>query len=224
MEKKLWLLLILAFGNIPSLYAARGERKALEVSPYYLQLKSEVELLKSYWYAWEGTKNKVMASLVYRAWGAAPRIEENIESFQENLDKASNEQEMYKVFRESWPSAKYALSQSALTVLVVGTLGAVWGERERRSILNHINRALVQNKTGYDFAKLPLDEAMVVLAAYKKDAYMMRKLKPFVRHFLEKPEVLQALAQLYFFKSSWWRRSTLGYSPENVEKLKAMLE
>ena len=50
----------------------------------------------------------------------------------------------------------------------------------------------------YAFLNLPIDEAIMVLAAYQKNTQLMRFLVPRVQSFLNRPGVWDALTHLYF--------------------------
>lgn len=108
-----------------------------------------------------------------------------------------------------------------ITAYRVGILGgalagAVAGagktEIQRRYTIWRINAAL--NTTAYDFMALPTNEAVMVMAAYKRNLPVMHTVMPYVAKFLKKRGVWHALAQLYFGAST----------AEHVNRLKEALE
>ncbi len=233
MKKHICFVLLFFLIGMRTVHAARGERKALEVNPTYVAFKNEVETLRSFRYALQGARSTASFFLYLQMLGAGPKIIQAIKPMldaqrafwqdRENETKAEQAKEEQEKFIE------LVFSETYPPIVGGAIFGAVRSELYRRYIFSVINHVFTQYTTGYNFRKLPIDEAIMVMAAYKKNAFMMRKLKPFMHHFLEKQGVWEVLAQLYFRKDSWWRPMIAdlyfaSVTPQEVEKLKAMLE
>lgn len=194
------LLLIAAFGGMQAAELAKD--------PRYAKIKHAVDLLRENIYA-PIAKNALSGAVLGASTAsgglmlAGPEKRAKVEEWYLNRE--------FYLPHENTDIAAYRIG------IVGGALaGAVAGagkaELQRRYTIWRINTIL--RTTAYDFMKLPINEAIMVYAAYKHDLPAMHTALPQVQRFLKKRNVWQALAQLYFGAST----------PEHVSRLKEALE
>ncbi len=231
MKKQHYSIIFLSFMIGMTVYGVPKRKLSLETYPEYIRLKKEVENLKSFRYAWHGVKTVVIPLVGTQLVVIAPQLwpvaesgwlfmNKKIDFMNEKEDEAKKIKLTHELeaadnaYREEINKAVPLLTNHIRVGLLGATLGAAGGEAYRRYRVGKINRALAYYKTGYTFMKLPIDEAIMVLAAYQKQIYIIRKLQPFMAHFINQSGVWEALTHLYFGV----------VTPENIVKLKEYME
>ncbi len=192
MKKQIYclFLLFLIFG----LNAQGAAMQALETDPAYMKATENVVLLReNFGYAHQGAEQG--AQYVSRA-GAAM------------IGGA--------IFFHKDKMAAYAPYSVLVPYVASAGLGAALGASinagKRKYTLWKINNAL--SHTRYNFMTMPMNEAIMVYAAYQKKLPLIKKMKSPMHDFLNEKGIWEALTQLYFGIAT----------PENREKLKVALE
>jgi hypothetical protein len=98
---------------------------------------------------------------------------------------------------QTWPQIAGALGGSIVGAGVGAGVSMVNALAKSTFMLWKINQVL-HVYTSYTFKNLPIDPAVMVLAAYRKNIKLMQYVAPQVQSFLNEQGVWEALAHLYF--------------------------
>lgn len=209
------LLVMLFFIAVTSSYA----ETTLENDPAYKKAKKNVELLRQNFITY--AKKSALKWGGYGAtlgglWGMRGGLEwtgEQLEKIERTGQRPTRSTKRSLATAGIIGGAGEGAFKGAAVGAVVGTTLA---EAKRRYTIWYINDSLSYPfRTKYNFLTMPLDQAIMVYAAYQQNLSLMKKMKPQMEQFLEERGVWAALAELYF--------SQLPVSA-NVEKLKKLLE
>lgn len=222
MKKQLFSFLLL----ITYLHGGDKIIKQLETDPMYVKAQQEVRLLKERFSAARAGAKR--GAKYGAATGAVVGAPVGVAWAGEAIGEMSALGEYGKQIRAPYAAINAparivlppvivltlggSLMYSAAGTGVGAAVGASISETKRRYTLWKINSAL-QKYTPYTFGQLPLNESIMVLAAYQRNSALMKKIRPYIQPFLLRKGVWEVLAYLYYSSAT----------PEQVHSLKELV-